>query len=291
VKLRDETVLALAMLAVFSIGCQPQQAPPAIETPAALELPPEHEASEPDQRRLSEVVEIPRQILTFRPTRDDITVGCVIFTLDHSKSDEMNLDAVRINGAKPEIPTIFLNQVGNNQFELPAMKIEFSSVELGGPLYLAVKVWFNELTNLYDSQFYENVPDRYALLSYCTKEDEDPSKVNVRQGANRAANLKEFNDALARPFVIKLNRQPIMEEWGRYPILPPGDRLSADEFKAVEKAVRDKGEEYLISISVRDSDHATVFVGEKTYFRGARAYTVVRSDGAWRVESVRTVKD
>ena len=206
-------------------------------------------------------------------------------------SEEMNLDAVRINGLTPDNDVLCLKQVGKNQFELPALNIEFSSEELGGPLYLTLKVWFNELTNRYDSTFYENVPDRYALLSYCTKEDEDPSKVNERLGANRAVTLREFKEALTKPFLIKLNQQPLMAEWASYPMLPPGDRLNAAEIKAVEQTVRDKGEQYLISISVPDSDHARVFVGEGTFFRGARVYTVVRSDGVWRVERVKSIKD
>jgi hypothetical protein len=74
-------------------------------------------------------------------------------------------------------------------------------------------------------------------------------------------------------------------------MLPPAERLNAAEIKAVDQTVRDKGEQYLISISVTDSDHARVFVGDGTFFRAARVYTVVRSDGAWRVETVKRVKD
>lgn len=81
----------------------------------------------------------------------------------------LDLDAIRVNGATPKSAVLYLKQLGKNQFELPAAKIEYSSEALGGPLYLSVKAWFNELTNQEDSPCYENVPDRYALLSYCTK--------------------------------------------------------------------------------------------------------------------------
>jgi hypothetical protein len=210
----------------------------------------------------------------------------VIFSLYHSNLG----DAIRVNGVKPET-AIYLKQLGKNRFELPALKIEFSSKELGGPVYMTIKAWFNELTNEYDSRFYENLPDRYALLSYCTKEDDDPSKVNARQGANRVATMKEFKETLARPFVIRLNQRPFREEWGRYPtIFNGGNRLSAADLKEVEKLVRDRGEHYPRAISVADSDHAMVTVGDGTFFRGARNYKVVRSEAAWRIESVESIK-
>jgi len=240
----------------------------------------------------TQVIELPPQKLLFKPTRDDITVGCVVFSLYHSNlGKRINLEAIRVNGAQPKTARLYLKQVGKNQFELPALKIEFSSKELGGPLYMTLKVWFNELTNQFDSVVYEHLPDRYALVSYCTKEDDDPSKVNARMGANRVATLKEFKERLGKPFVIELNQRTLQENWGRYPMLPPGNRLSAAELKAVEKTVRDKGEKYVIGISVADADHATVSVGSGTFFRASRRYKVVRSDRAWHVESVESIKD
>ena len=65
-----------------------------------------------------------------------------------------------------------------------------------------------------------------------------------------------------------------------------GSRLSVDQLKALEQTVRNQGEQYVISISVADADHAAVSVGDGTFFRGSRLYNVVRDDGAWRVESV-----
>jgi hypothetical protein len=109
-------------------------------------------------------------------------------------------------------------------------------------------------------------------------------------GANRIKTLAEFKQRLAAPVVIKLNQKPLREDWNRYPMLPPGDRLTADEFKAVEKVVRDRGEKFPMSISVSDADHATVNVGDGTFFQVAKAYSVVRSAGTWRVENVKTIK-
>jgi hypothetical protein len=273
-------VLVLGMLGLIATGRADQssrQAP---------------EASTPARKDLTEVIELPRQTLIFKPTRDDVTVGCLIFSLYQADMGKaINLDAIRVNGVKPEIPVIYLKQVGKNQFELPVLKIEFSSQELGGPLYMSLKAWFNELTNQGDSFYYENVLDRYALLSYCSKEDDDPSKVNARMGANRVATVKEFRERLARPFVIKLNRLPLRKELGYPMINNQGRRMSEAEVKEVQKLVQDRGEQFVRAISVVDSDHAIVTVGDDTFFRGARNYKVVRSDGTWRVESVESIKD
>jgi hypothetical protein len=268
----------LGILALIATGCAHQS------------LHQRSEASTPDRKHPIKVIELPRQTLIFKPTRDDITVGCVILSLYVSNLDAVHLEAIRVNGGQPEIPVLFLKQVGKNRFELPALKIEFSSKELGGPLYMSIKAWFNELTNQGDSFYYENLPDRYALLSYCTKEDDDPSKVNARMGANRVATVKEFKERLARPFVIKLNQRPLREEWGRYPMINNQARqLTEPDLKEVQKLVRDRGEQFVRAISVVDSDHARVAVGDGTFFRDARIYKVVRSDGTWRVESVESI--
>jgi hypothetical protein len=186
-----------------------------------------------------------------------------------------------------------LKQVGKNQFELPALKIEFSSKELDGPLYMSLKIWFNELTNQGDSFYYENLPDRYALLSYCTKQDDDPSKVNARLGANRAATVKEFKERLATPFVIKLNQRPLREDLG-YPMVNNQARqLSEADLQQLQKLIRARGERHLIAISALDSDHAQVVtsVEDATRFHGTRNYKVMRVDGGWRIDSVETIKD
>lgn len=298
------TYLVLGLLAPMGTGCEHHQpttsrSPPSSAMASILpkapetksSLPTEAAASQPVPKRLTEVLELPQQVLKFKPSRDDISVGHAIFSFKHTLLKETNLDAIEINGMRPDTDVLHLKQLRKNEFELPAMKIEFSSQELGGPLYLSIKVYFNELTNQYDSQFYENVPDRYAIISYCTKEDEVPSEVNARLGANRAVTFRAFTEALAKPLTIKLNQQSLLAEWGRYPMLPPAGRLDAAEVKAIEQAVRDKNEKYLISISVSDADHARVFVGEGTYFRSARVYSVVRSEGAWRVENIKDFVD
>jgi hypothetical protein len=279
-KRHDVLFFVLGMLALIAIGCAPQSSRQASE------------ASTPARKHMTEVIEFPRRTLIFKPSRDDITVGCVILSLYQSDMGKaINLEAIRMNGVKPEMPVIYLKQVGKSQFELPALKIEFSSQELGGPLYMSLKAWFNELTNQGDSPYYENVPDRYALLSYCTKEDDDPSKVNARLGANRVATVKEFKERLTRPFVIKLNQRPLRKELGFPMINNQARRMSEADMKVAQKLVQDRGEQFVRSISVVDSDHARVIVGDGTFFRGSRAYKVVRNDGRLHVESVENIND
>lgn len=241
-------------------------------------------------QHFAEAVVLPRQTLTFKPTRNDISVGCVILSLfqaDMSKA--LNLDAIRVNGVRPRSERLYLKQVGTNQFELPALRIEFSSKEIGGPLYLSLKVWFNELTNLEDSPYYasEHVADRYALLSYCTNENDDPSKVNARLGANRARTLKEFKERLAAPLVIRLNERPLRAGLGHWPMINnQGGALSDADLKVIEQLVRARGERYVIAILATGPDRALVGVGDHNVFEGTRGYDLARSKGEWRIEKV-----
>lgn len=273
-----QSVLALGVFALIAAGCPNQSS---------------GQVSAPDTsagQHFAEAVVLPRQTLTFKPTRNDITVGCVIISLYQADMGKaLKLDAIRVNGVRPKSERLYLKQVGKNQFELPALRIEYSSKELGGPLYMSLKAWFNELTNQEDSPYYEseNVPDRYALLSYCTNENDDPSKVNARLGANRARTLKEFNERLARPFVIRLNQRPLREGLGRWPMVNnQGRELSDADLKIIEQLVRDRGERYVIAISANRRNRAIVDVGDHNVFEGKRRYDFVRSNGEWRIEKV-----
>jgi hypothetical protein len=238
------------------------------------------------------VVRFPHQTLTFKPTRDDITVGCVIFSMYQSDMGKaLNLDAVRVNGSRPKSDRLYLREVGKNRFELPALTIEFYSKEIGGPLYLALKAWFNELTNQEDSPYYESdsLPDRYALLSYCTDEDDDPSKVNARLGANRAKTLKEFKARLAKPFVIRLNQRPLGAGLGHWPMINnQGRELDEADLKSIEQLVRERGERYVIAISANSQNRALAAVGDHDLFESTRRYELGRVDGAWRIMKVET---
>ena len=173
-----------------------------------------------------EVIEFESRILKFRPTRDDFTVGRAIFWLlcermaassdregdAHRKSETCS--GYRVNGVEQGdiYNVIELRQVAKNQFELPRIRVEFSK-EGSGHFCAVVKVWFNEVTNKYDSPFYENVDDRYALVTFCTSDREEFQWVgtHARFSQNRVATLKEFKEALSEPLVIRLNQRPLSD--------------------------------------------------------------------------------
>jgi hypothetical protein len=119
----------------------------------------------------------------------------------------------RSSGAVPDAGVawtdIYLEQVATNRFSLPPLKIESSAEEPGGQLCMSVKTWFNEVTNQYDSMYYENLDDRYALVAWCRNTPEASSPVEARFGQNRAATVEEFKAALSKPLVIRLNRRPL----------------------------------------------------------------------------------
>lgn len=155
------------------------------------------------------ILEFRRQTLTFEPTRDDITVGRVVFSVYCS-----NPRAVRVNGVRPtsEWRLIDLEQVGRNRFEMAPLRIE-SLAPRSGLLCVSVKAWFNEVTNQYDALIYENLADRYALVSYCTSSAEHPPEVKARFSQNPVPTVSEFKEALAEPFVIELTQRPLRDEW------------------------------------------------------------------------------
>ena len=234
---------------------------------------------------LSHVVDLPRQTLTFKPTRDDLTVGCVVLSL-------VGTQPARVNGVETDsrYSYLYLRQAAKNQFELPAMKIEYS---LDGPepiFCMSVKVWFNEVTNQHDSDLYVNRDDRYSLVSWCTSPPELSSDTSykARFGQNRVQTLEEFKATLAKPFVLRMNQRPLKPEFGYPMVNNQGSRMSEADVKAVESVVRDRGEQYLIAITVQDSDHAevTASVGDATRFHGTRQYKQARTGGAWEIQRV-----
>jgi hypothetical protein len=176
-----------------------------------------------------------------------------------------------------------LRQVAQNEFELPALKIEYSDNEPGAFLCMSVKAWFNEVSNFGDAMLYENLPDRYALLAWCSSPEQ-----RHRFDENRVATLSEFKEMLSKPFAIRLNHKPF-PPGSSYPMIHNNVRPPREaDVKEVEKLVRDRGEQHLLAISVKDSDHADVVVsvGDATRFQGMRVYNIVRKEGAWQIESV-----
>jgi hypothetical protein len=192
---------ALGALAVVVMGS------PASSAPATRMA----EAAAPPQ---TEVIELARQTLVFQPTRDDMTVHRVLFSVFSSDPE-----ALRVNGSPPAPDDVHadpnhawmhieLPQAAKNRFEFAQMKIEFAPRRPQALLCVSVKAWFGEVSNQYDALYYENVKDRYALVAYCTKAPDWPP-VKARFGMNRVASVREFKEALARPFVIALNQRPL----------------------------------------------------------------------------------
>jgi hypothetical protein len=246
----------------------------------------ERAATQPSVRTepAGRVIELGPQTLSFTPTRDDLTVGCAVLPVVSSHP-------VRVNGVEArQWNYLYLKQVGKNQFELPALRIEFAP---DGPETigcLSVKIWFNEVTNYTDSGLYEHRDDRYALVSWCTNPPElmKDTSYKARFGENRVQTLGEFKERLAKPFPLRMNQTPLRADWG-YPMTKGyGRELSEAELKAVKQLMRDRGEQYLISIGGRDATHADVgaSIGDMTRYQGVRHYQLALKQGVWQVESV-----
>ena len=189
----------------------------------------------PVRHELKEVIDLPRRTLSFKPTRDDMTVGRVVFSILWSTPDEVRLNGVRLDPAWTDVRltrardivvergsrarpnggmariSISLDQLATNQFELPALKLESSTSPRGGQLCLSLKAWFNEVSTQYDALYYENGVDRYALIAWCMNPHLLSPTVAARFTQNRVATAAEFSDTLATPFVIRLNQRPLRE--------------------------------------------------------------------------------
>jgi hypothetical protein len=154
----------------------------------------------------TEFIRFERRTLEFRPSRDDFTVASAVFSIHCSNPGE-----VRINGATPDSSWRYIDlvRVGKNRFELPPLEIEIPR-EHTGLVCMSVKVWFHEVPNEYDSLFYEETDDRYALVSYCTSaEGPDWEQARPRFQQNRVESLEAFRETLSKPFEIRLNQRPL----------------------------------------------------------------------------------
>jgi hypothetical protein len=68
--------------------------------------------------------------------------------------------------------------------------------------------------------------------------------------------------------------------------------MSATELKEVERTVRQRGEQYVISIAVVSSNNAEVHVGDATVVRpsSGRVYKVARTEGSWQIGGIESWK-
>ena len=151
------------------------------------------------------MIEFDRQILSFTPSRADLSVGIVWlsvltpdddWTVTLSEAERANFQDVGT------LKYVELKQVGTNRFELPPLKVEPRKND-SGPVCLSVKAWFNEVSSEYESLYWVNVADRYGLLTFCTRED---ARIRARFKQHLVATLEEFRAGLGKPFVLNLRR-------------------------------------------------------------------------------------
>src|SRR4051794_7061191 len=109
-------VINLAGASFLMIGCQheAQRTASSANTPASP-------TSRP-QTAPRDVIVLPRQTLTVRTTRDDITVGALALsfysdTLDSERKDP-GIGSVWVNGTPLRRGRMYLKQVGEDHFEL-----------------------------------------------------------------------------------------------------------------------------------------------------------------------------
>ena len=117
-----------------------------------------------------ETIELGRQELQFAPTRSDLTVGIAVLTVlvpDEDWTVTLPESARNDFQDRGSWKVLELKEIETNRFELPPIKI-VAARGSSGPVCMSIKVWFHEITNQYDSPFYVHVPDRYALVSFCT---------------------------------------------------------------------------------------------------------------------------
>src|SRR5262249_9896487 len=160
-------------------------------------------AAEPAPQSIS----FERQVLEFAPTRPDLTVGIVWFTVFTPDKDW----TVKLTEPDPDnfddrgdLKYLELKQAGKNRFELPALTIQPES-QKSGAVCMSITIWFNELPNerLF---FFVHLEDRYAQLSYCTR---DVPQAQHHFSQNRVASLEEFRDRLKQPIVLNLTEDGV----------------------------------------------------------------------------------
>ena len=68
--------------------------------------------------------------------------------------------------------------------------------------------------------------------------------------------------------------------------------MSTAELKEVESVVRQRAEQYIISIAVVSSNNAEVHVGDATFVRpsSGRVYKVARAEGKWQIGDIESWK-
>jgi hypothetical protein len=158
----------------------------------------------PTENHQRETIAFDRQVLRFELNRADLTVGLVrvsILTPDLDWRVAVPKDSLSNYQEAGPYKNLELRPVGTNAFELPPFAIEPPEAGAAGPVCLAVKAWFNEVPNEYESFYWSRLDDRYSLLSFCTRDDE---RARPRHSQNRVPTLQAFRAGLAKTFLLDL---------------------------------------------------------------------------------------
>lgn len=148
------------------------------------------------------VIQFKEREIEFPVSRADISVGVAILNILVPDEDW----TIKVGGAQERLggfasfKSVSLIPMEGNRFKLPPVTITANEEE-PGPICFGLKVWFKEITNVHDSPFYVNVPDRYSLVSWCSTEK---LRDHPRFKQNPVATLKEFQERLKKPFPLKL---------------------------------------------------------------------------------------
>lgn len=140
------------------------------------------------------------RVLEFAPSRDDFTIDTVLFTI-YAQGGKATLNGHKFTRSRE----LDLLRAGKNRFKLPALTIGYT----GEAAYLSLKVTFKQIPPASDYAYYEVPTDRYALLSYATAWDEPDEFARARFDYHRVETLQQFEQALSKPIVVKLNDEPL----------------------------------------------------------------------------------
>lgn len=169
-----------------------------VGAPQALAAEPDEAAAAPSQIKLDPCV------LEFQPTRPDLNVGIVWFTMLTPDNDwTLTFDPSQEDNYKDQgtLKLLDLKEVGRNRFEFPGLTVDRHG-EKNGAVCMSIKIWFKELPN--ERIFYfEKIEDRCSQLSYVSR---DVPEAQHHFSQNRVATLDEFKDSLKKPLVLKLTQ-------------------------------------------------------------------------------------
>lgn len=148
------------------------------------------------------VLVLEARTLSFVPSRSDFTVRTALLSFFAAPPEDVTRDGVPLTERWNYLE---LPAVGPNQFALASSSLSWV-VDRNPLVCVSIKVWFAEVGNQYDGLYYIDVEDRYALVSYCTRDrGADWAQAEPRFSQNRVASVDALLDVLRAPLAIELN--------------------------------------------------------------------------------------